>query len=349
MSRLGNSAPRDRIQAATLSLPELFAVCFKRSVRLTAFALVLAASHAAAEGPRVLPVLSQESGRVEALLLLDAQPMLPADRALDRVLPGSALQRPLGGLRVQLGDGSRIGTDLTFDAQPGLALLCRGNIGLAAALGSLAEHCLLADVGAVDPLLGAAVGQGANLSGFWRSAGDSVDLRFGLSWLDADSTGPGHSITQPLAGTAVEPWLAAAVLPGPLVAIQSQQLSLGVTGRLGEHGWLQLDGASSRSSAAGLLIGSPLRWDSTSLSVGGGYGAFSGTLTGRLIEVPSEAQSSFDIDLGLSWRTPWRAQFTVGARNLLGQPDASQWPLTTLPRSTDGDSRTPYVRYHQDL
>jgi len=326
----------------------LFVVRLKDWARLAAAAIVLAAANAGAEAPRVLPVLSQDSGRVEALLLLDTYVPSPADRALDRVLPASARQRTLPGLRVQFGNGSRLGADLSMDAQPGLALLCRGNIGLAAALGSLAEQCLLADVGASDPLLGATMGRSASVAGVWQSAGETLDLHFGLSWLDA---GPdaAQSFGQPLSSLGVEQWLAAAALPGPLLAIESQQLSLGASGRLGEHGWLQVDGASSRSTVGGLMFGAPLRWDSTSLSVGGGYGAFSGTLTGRLIEVPSEAQSSFDIDLGVSWRTPWRAQFTVGARNLLGQPDASQWPLPTLPRSAEGASRTPYVRYHQDL
>ncbi len=102
------------------------------------------------------------------------------------------------------------------------------------------------------------------------------------------------------------------------------------------------------------MFGAPLRWETRSLSLEGGFGNLSGRLTGRLIELPrldaaDAPQSSFDVDLGVSWRTPWRAQLTVGARNVLGQPDASTWPLSTLPQAPEAETRTPYVRYRQDL
>lgn len=310
-------------------------------------ALAFVSANAAAESLRVLPVLSQESGRVEALLLLDGSQDAASARALDRVLTPPAS----GGLRVQLGGGKRISADLLLDSQPGLALLCRGNIGLAAALGSLGDHCLLADVGATDPML-SNLGRRIGLNTGWQSADGDLDLRFGLAWLDTRLDATPDALAEalrPLGST-----------PSPLLladhfSLESQQVNLSGTRRLGDAGWLRVDGSLARTFAGSpLLIGVPLRWDSTALSLEGGYGTMSGRITGRLIEVPGlsaddGSQSSFDIDLGVSWRTPWQAQLTVGARSLLGQPDASQWPLSTLPRRPDAETRAPYVRYHQDL
>lgn len=325
-----------------------------RRASLIALLSLLPCMQAMASGSaRVLPVLSQESGRVEALLLLD-DTSVPAhsDNPLDRVFssPLSAAQ-PASGPRLQLDNGARIGADLSFDAQNGLALLCRGNIGLAAALDTLGEHCLLAEVSASDPLMPSAQpSRHVGLDGVWQSADGDFDIRFGLAWLDASPRPAAHGFV----GLADAPVMA--LEPGglpsslSLLDIQVRQVGLSGQGRIGQRGWLGIDGDVSRGLAAP-LFGVPVRWDSTALSLRGGYGSFSGVLTGRLIEVPSEAQVSWvDVDLGVSWRTPWRARLTVGARNLLGQPDASQWPLPTLPRGhADADTRMPYIRYHQDL
>ncbi len=311
--------------------------------------LALAATPVAAEAPRVLPVLSEESGRVEALLLLDEGSRLESLRALDRVLPpASATGR---GLRVRLGRTGPLTTDLSLDAQPGLALLCRGNIGLAAALGSLGDQCLLADVGGNDLLFGQSVARRVGVETIWHSVDDEFDVRFGLSWLEGArfSAGDGLGFALPERTLLPTPLLLAAD-----TGVESLQVSLSGTRMLGDSGWIQLDGSSTSSAFVGSLFGAPLQWDSSSLSLAGGIGSISGRITGRLIEIPqldgvSEGHSSFDVDLGVSWQTPWRAKLTVGARNLLGQPDVSQWPLSSLPRQPESDTRMPYVRYHQDL
>ncbi len=301
-----------------------------------------AAGAVSAETPRVLPVLSQESGRIEALLLLD-ESASGSPRALDRVL---GAERPAGAtLRLAQATPGRLGAELSFEAEPGLALLCRGNIGIAAALGALGEHCLLADMGSDDPMLENAVSREVGLQGVWHSAESGFDLRFGLSWLEAGSP----TSLAVIDGGA--PGLSATIAGLPGLSIDAWQVQMGAGRRIGRTGWLELDGTAGRAQQSGLPWGGlPLRWDTTTLTFGGGIGDFSGTLTGRLIEVPGGVQASWiDFDLGVSWRTPWHARFTVGARNLLGQPDASQWPLPSLPRTGDADTRTPYIRYHQDL
>jgi hypothetical protein len=321
----------------------------KRFVWLLASALAAGTVNATADTPRVLPVLSQDSGRVEALLLLDESSSLGQPRGLDRVLAPNAGPARAPLMRLELGNGSQLGANLAIEAQPGLALLCRGNIGLAAALGSLGDQCLLADVGTTDPLLGATLGRSLGVEAAWQSADNRFDIRFGLAWLEsADYAGPGN-----LAATQTPLAALPGMLPGALL-VDTQQLTVSGIHRLGDAGWLRLDGSRTRSFGAGLLPGMPLRWDSTALSLEGGYGTLSGRLTGRLVEVPQlnsadTGSASFDVDFGVSWRTPWQAQFTLGARNLLGQPDASAWPLSTLPPRPDAETRTAYVRYHQDL
>ena len=76
---------------------------------------------------------------------------------------------------------------------------------------------------------------------------------------------------------------------------------------------------------------------------------FSGQLTGRLVELPHGASPWRSLDIGLSWRTPWRGELSLGARNVLGRPDTSRWPLADLPAIEDPSERVPYVRYQQDL
>lgn len=332
---------------------------------LASAALLLAATCAAADTQRVLPVLSQDSGQIEALLLLDASAISNANGgsgagALDRVF--AITPSANGGLRVKVGGNNKLSASLSLDAHPGLALLCRGDIGLAAALGSLGEQCLLADLGVRDPLLNSALDKRIAISGAWHSTNNAFDLEFGLAWLDSRLA----SDFNPLAATmlsnrAPSPVATLANLPPALALatpldIFTRELTISGVRALGDQAWLQLDGSRSRSVANGIALTAPFRIDTTSLGVAAGYGDFSGRISGRLIELPragvnNDAQSSFNVDLGVSWRTPWHARFTVGASNLLGKPDISQWPLSALPSRADkdADTRTPYVRYHQDL
>ena len=328
-------------------------------------ALLFAANVAMADGPRVLPVLSQDSGQIEALLLLDASTFgnssgLSRTGALDRVL--AITPSANGGMRVRVAGDNKLSASLSVDAQPGLALLCRGDIGLAAALGSLGEQCLLADLGASDPLLNAALDKRIAISGNWQSPNNAFDLEFGLSWLESRFSSEFNPLASTLLVNRAPSRAAALATLSPALALATplevitRGLSISGTRSFGDQAWMQLDGNRSRSVANGMALAAPFRVDTTTLGLAAGYGDFSGRISGRLIELPragtnSEAQSTFNVDLGVSWRTPWHARFTVGASNLLGKPDVSQWPLAALPRGADkdADTRTPYVRYHQDL
>jgi len=338
--------------------------------RLCAALSLVAAGSAAAESTRVLPVLSQESGRVEALLLLDPTTNGVQARGLDRALQ----LQPTAAIRTMglgpLADG-KLSASLSLEAQPGLALLCDGDIGLAAALGSLGERCLLAELGA-DPLMPASARRiGAET--LWTSDNGAFDLRFGLSWLDGKTQLGAGRTDAPLApadtdAIGLSPAFGGLGMAGgfssfagalSVTEVDINQLDLGLRGlyRFSGERWLELSGAHSRGVLERLGLPSPLRVSSSALSLSGGMGAFSGRITGRLIELPDgglpfnlAADGQFDLDLGVSWRTPWRARLTVGTRNLLGKPDVSEWPLGALPRKDgESDTRTPFVRYHQDL
>lgn len=93
--------------------------------------------------------------------------------------------------------------------------------------------------------------------------------------------------------------------------------------------------------------------DQKALSFGVDHGPLSGTLIGRSIEpqagIPGSSLSQDrrwnSIDLGVTWRLPWRGQLSVGAQNLW----SSGTPTSTPAGPEPDQSRTPYVQYHQDL
>ena len=78
-------------------------------------------------------------------------------------------------------------------------------------------------------------------------------------------------------------------------------------------------------------------------------GAFGTQLSTRILELAGNDQLWGGLDLGLTWRTPWRGTLTFGAKNLV----VSGKPPTYLDPERAGDAvdqeRVPYVRYQQDL
>jgi hypothetical protein len=78
-------------------------------------------------------------------------------------------------------------------------------------------------------------------------------------------------------------------------------------------------------------------------------GAFGTQVSTRILELAGSDQLWGGLDLGLTWRTPWRGTLTFGAKNLV----VSGKPPTYLDPERAGDAvdqeRIPYVRYQQDL
>lgn len=299
---------------------------------------------------QLLPVVSRSDGRIEALLLLDTPPapLNPLDRLL---APGTA--RLGAAARVRMDGGNAVDAALMLDRGPALALLCNQSIGLATTLASLSEHCLLAPLGRGehDALLGSA--RASQFEAGWRSEQFGVDLSFGLSWLDSGRLQPYGQDASSL------PALSALFAPGQF-ALAAPELAgarllsrgIGVRGLfdLGSQRWLSVGGALSRNridpgfaGALGLR-----RFDSSALSVGVGQGNLYGELTGHVAEVPGSDAFWGGVDLGISWRTPWDAQLTVGARNLISH-GSNPWLGSDGAALDEGESRVPYVRYKQDL
>lgn len=305
----------------------------------------------------LLPVVTD--GRVEALLLLGDnrghQPLNPLDRLL---APSPRLG---AAARVHTDRGDSIEAALMLDRAPGLALLCSQSLGLATSLAALNEHCLLAQFAAPgqDMLQGGV--ESAQLTAGWRSEAQGLDLSFGLGWLDSGRMQPWLG-SEELAGSSLLPTLLA---PAPLLGAGlatgfpeltgARLLSRGIGVRglfdLGSQRWLSLGGTHSQNRLEpGLLMGDGLRrWDSSSLSLGMGQGNLYGELTGHVADIPGTDALWGGLDVGISWRTPWQAELTFGARNLISR-GSNPWLVDQAGEPLDeSESRVPYVRYHQDL
>lgn len=93
--------------------------------------------------------------------------------------------------------------------------------------------------------------------------------------------------------------------------------------------------------------------DQSTLSFGVDHGPISGSLVERTIQpqvaIPGSPLTSrrwSSIDLGVTWRLPWRGELSVGAQNLWSSGSA---PANNPMGPEPDQSRTPYVQYHQDL
>ena len=92
--------------------------------------------------------------------------------------------------------------------------------------------------------------------------------------------------------------------------------------------------------------------DQKQLSFGVDHGSLSGILVGRSMQPQAGIPGGFNpdkrwnsIDLGVTWRLPWRGSLSVGAQNLWSSGTPANTPVGPEP----DQSRTPYVQYHQDL
>lgn len=298
----------------------------------------------------VLPVVREGSGRIEALLMLE-----PAERsALERVIGVTDPLPNLGlGARLSADDGRSLSALFKLEPSRGLALLCEGG-GLINSLGSLAQHCLIASLDrATDPLLAAA---GRHAEARYDLPGGRFQLSFGVGRYDF-GTGAAAPVAQTQAPqyAPVQAWQAA---PSPflthgLLGTRLDIQDLGMSSRVGvgEDGWLSIGGTYTRARLVpaneAIGMGVAQRWDTTELTVGGGMGAFSGAVTGRVVDMSGRDGLWGGLDLGLTWRTPWQARLTLGAHNVVTR---GKNPWTGLDDDAEeGQGRVPYVRYQQDL
>ena len=271
-----------------------------------------------------VPVWNSSSGKLEAVLWIDTS-----------TLETGAATRALGTRWT--GASGRLAGSLAASAEPQLGLLCADSAG---GFDRLRDGCLVTQMGRpAPPPSGVLSGQ--------------VGTRIGRSEWTAFGTARRASTDGLLPGTSLSlhtPELAPlAGLPG----LGFEQNDLGLLGelRLGEQGWIRVGGSVARARlmpANSVLPGSVApRWNSRTLSVGGGYGALGGEVVGRVVRVPGEDEAYGTLGLGLTWRTPWAGRLTVGAQNLLSTGDNPVVPRD--PAEARDEGRVPYVRYQQDL
>jgi hypothetical protein len=254
----------------------------------------------------VLPVWNDTSGKFEAYLVLE-----PTEDAET-------------GARFRFGNTS---LDTTFGLQEGdsLALLCKFKNGVGSGIGSLANNCLLASLG--DGLDADAGSRHVSATAALSRGGGKLGL----------NAGSGHD--------TLPPWL----MPGVVGQGKADIRDLGVFAQknIGSQGYVSIAGtvAKARLIPAAEAPAFADRWSSKTITVGGGIGAFGANFVGHVIDTPGQPKFQA-LGLGLTWRTPWSGQLTVGADNVVTR---GKNPFSTSRDDAADEGTVPYVRYEQDL
>jgi hypothetical protein len=225
------------------------------------------------------------------------------------------------GARWHFGRNSLDAT-LGLSSGDSLGLLCNSSRGTS--ISGLASHCMLASLDDDNTLNRHA----SATIGFNRGG-----TRLGLSAATGHDTLPAW-----LTGTAKAP------------TSRLEQTDLTVFGQknIGREGFVSLGGTYARARLVPLADATPAlvnQWDSKTLSIGGGYGAFSANIVGRVVDVPGQPEKWEGLGVGLTWRMPWSGQLTVGAENIITRGKNPFAPNN----ESNSEGTVPYVRYEQDL
>jgi hypothetical protein len=256
-----------------------------------------------------LPVWNNASGKLEAYLVLEPT------------------EAPQVGSRWRFGNNS---LDATFGLEAGdsLAVLCNGKGGIGRALGNLPKsNCLLAT-------LGDGLGDGHSRRASASAAFSRGNAKLGVTAGSGRDTLPDWLVPGN-AGNAAR------------TQVDVNDLTVFAQKNLRNEGFVSIAGTVAKARLVPASEAAPDladRWSSKSLTVGGGYGAFGASVVGHVVDTPG--QPAFGgLGLGLTWRTPWSGQLTVGADNVVTR---GKNPFSTSTGETD-DGAVPYVRYEQDL
>jgi len=227
------------------------------------------------------------------------------------------------GTRWHFGDNS-LDSTLGLEEGDSLALLCNRKTGVAGGLGNLPNNCMLATLGA-----------GLDDNGSHRvSANAAINRNGGKLGM---SVGSGHD--------TIPAWLT----PGAATSSRVDVNDLTVFGQknVGRQGFVSIAGTVAKARLASPTEFPDLadRWSSKSVAVGGGIGAFGASIVGHVVDTPGQPRWE-GLGLGLTWRTPWSGQLTVGADNVVTR---GKNPFSTGADPTDEEGTVPYVRYEQDL
>ena len=176
--------------------------------------------------------------------------------------------------------------------------------------------------------------------GMGMTFGDGgFDLGYGLSWLQ-----PAERFS-PFVATSTLPSL---LLPDLPLHAAGTETALFARGRWHFQQGSALDLSASyghgQYATAGALA-SIVDLDKLSLSLGIDSGSLRGAIVGHVLSSDDPLLAGrrwTTLDLGVSWRTPWSGELSVGAQNL--------WSTQLAPnRDNENQARTPYIQYRQDL
>ncbi len=247
-------------------------------------------------------------------------PVWNSNGKLEAVLQLELSTTPVAGARWRAGGNT---LDAAFGVAAGdtLGLVCDRRNGLATAIGNLANHCMLAtlDNDGSDRQLsaGASLTRGGN--------------RLGLSLGSGRETLPA--------------WLSPNTRPAK---VDQNSLTLYGQKNIGREATVSIGGTLAR---ARLIPADDIpsevadRWTTKTFTVGAGFGNFGANIIGRVVDTPGVPGQWSGLGLGLTWRTPWSGQLTVGAENVV-----TRGKNPFAPSNSDQDEGTvPYVRYEQDL
>lgn len=211
--------------------------------------------------------------------------------------------------------------DHTFGLSAGesLGMICDRKQGLNRALDSLIDNCVLASVPS-DPA---------------RRTGAAA--MFGRQ---GTKVGVGAANTR----GSMPQWLAPGAGNGK---VDINEITVFSQKDLPRQGYVSIAGtvAKARLQNPAEIPGFSDRWTSRELNLGGGIGAFGVNIIGEVVDTPGSDKWE-GLSLGLSWRTPWSGQLTVGADNLVTR---GKNPFSPATSKGDEEGAVPYVRYEQDL
>jgi hypothetical protein len=259
---------------------------------------------------------AQSSPRSDATLL----PVWNSNGKLEAVLQLEPSATPAAGARWRVG-GNSLDAVFGVDAGDTLGLVCDRKTGLAQAIGNLVNHCMLAtldgDAGNRQLSAGTSLTRGSNRLGVLiGNARDTLP-----AWLSPNSKAS---------------------------RIDENSLTLFGQKNIGREATVSIGGtlARARLIPAGDIPSEVAdRWTTKTLTVGAGMGNFGANIIGRVVDTPGLPGHWGGLGLGLTWRTPWSGQLTVGAENVV-----TRGKNPFAPGNSDKDEGTvPYVRYEQDL
>jgi hypothetical protein len=230
---------------------------------------------------------------------------------------------PQTGARWRFGGNNELDAAFGLEAGDSLALLCSGKSGIGSALSSLVNNCKLGSI----------------------SDDGSDDSHHASATAALSRPGGRVGITAGNGKARLPAWLT----PNANRAnININDLTVFAQKNIGREGTVSIAGTMAKAQlipSGDIPVGLADNWDSKTLSVGGAYGAFGASIIGQVVSTPGQQQWE-GLGIGLTWRTPWSGQLTIGADNLVTR-GKNPFSPSSDPKQDEG--AIPYVRYEQDL